>query len=87
MNIDIRDKRFSPYIHLSEALYQWASKNGVHEDLIADIRTSNLGDDRIIAIEDGLHGYDYNTDWYEGGDVELLGITPVSEIGEAKYKM
>lgn len=88
MKIDIRDQRFSPYIYLSDALHQWASKNGFYyEDLIVDIRTSNLGNSRIIAIYDGCFGYDYNTDWYEGGDLELLGITPVSEIGETKYKM
>ena len=50
MKIDISDKRFSPYDHLSAKLYDWASDNlDCFDTLIVDIRTSVLGDDRIIA--------------------------------------
>lgn len=88
MKIDISDKRFNPYDHLSAKLYDWALENLDYFDtLIVDIRTSVLGDDRIIAEFDADCGYNFNTDWYEGGDVELLGITPLYEIGEAKYKL
>lgn len=88
MKIDISDKRFSSYDHLSAALFDWVCENESYFDtLIVDIRTSVLGDARIIAVFDGDCGYDFNTDWYEGGDVELLGITPLHEIGEAKYKL
>ena len=89
MKIDISDKRFNPYIHLSNALFEWVCENWSYFDtLIVDIRTSVLGDDRIIASFDGDYcGYDFDTDWYEGGEVELLGITPLHEIGEAKYKL
>ena len=88
MKIDISDKRFSPYDHLSAKLYDWASDNlDCFDTLIVDIRTSVLGDDRIIAEFDVDCGYNFNTDWYEGGELELLGITPLHEIGEAKYKL
>lgn len=88
MKIDISDKRFNPYDHLSAKLYDWALDNlDCFDTLIVDIRTSVLGDDRIIAVFDGCCGYDFDSDWYEGGELELLGITPLCEIGEAKYKL
>lgn len=87
MKIDLSDKRYSPYIHLSSALFNWCETNKIYDDLIVDIETTNLGLERIIAIYDGNVGFDFETDWYEGGELELLGITPVYEIGEPKYKM
>ena len=88
MKIDISDKRFNPYEYLSAKLYDWVLDNlDCLDTLIVDIRTSVLGDDRIIAEFDANCGYDFNTDWYEGGDLELLGITPLHEIGDAKYKL
>lgn len=88
MKIDISDKRNSPYTHLSSALIAWASEHECYDDLIVDIRTGVLGEARIIAeLDSYAMGYDFTTDWYEGGEVELLGITPVEEIGEAKYKL
>lgn len=87
IKIDLSDKRYSAYTHLSAVLYEWCLRNGINDDLIVDIETTNLGKDRVIAISDGSYGFDFSTGWYEGGDLELLGITPVGMTGDPKYKM
>ena len=88
MRIDISDERFSPYTHLSGALDEWAIRNNCrHEDLIVDIWTSVLGNDRVYASCNSLCGYDFDTDWYEGGELELLAVSTLSELGELKHKL
>lgn len=69
----------SPYESLSFILTEWAIKNDKYETLIVDIKTTVLGTDRIVATPNGFD-YDFDSDWYEGGDIELLGIMPISEI-------
>ena len=69
----------SAYEALSTALTEWAIKHDKYEILIVDIKTSVLGTDRIVATPNGFD-YDFDSDWYEGGDIYLLGIIPISEI-------
>lgn len=69
----------SAYESLSTVLTEWAIKHDKYETLIVDIKTSVLGTDRIVATPSGFD-YDFDSDWYEGGDIELLGIMPISEI-------
>ena len=86
MIIKTIERKGSPYGLLSAFLDKWTSEHNVYCDLIVDIQTGVLGKDRVLATrtEDGC--YFFKDDWYEGGDVELLGITPIDEIEEPKYK-
>ncbi len=86
MKIKINECKDSPYVLLSAFLDRWASKHKVYCDLIVDIQTGVLGKDRVIATRTEYGCYFFEDDWYEGGDVELLGITPIDEIEEPKYK-
>ena len=49
------------------------------ESYIVDIWTSNLGGNRIV-----MHPYEGvlvpDEDWYEGGDVELIGFMPLTNV-------
>lgn len=74
-----RHQNESAYESLSTVLTEWANKHDKYETLIVDIKTTVLGTDRIIAIPNG-YDYDFDSDWYEGGYVELLGVMPISEI-------
>ena len=74
-----RNQNKSAYESLSIVLTEWAIKHDKYETLIVDIKTTVLGTDRIIAIPNGSD-YDFDSDWYEGGDIYLLGIMPISEI-------
>ena len=75
-----------PYVILSAFLDRWTSEHEVHCDLIVDIQIGDLGKRRVIATRTEYGCYFFEDDWYEGGDVELLGITPIDEIEEPKYK-
>lgn len=87
MKVDLSNKKYSAYDHLSAELDVWAFKNNKYGDLIVDIWTSILGADRICAVYGGMGVYDFTTDWYEGGELEILAICPVNELGELKYKL
>lgn len=74
-----RQQNESAYESLSTVLTEWAIEHDKYETLIVDIKTSILGTDRIIAIPNGFD-YDFYSDWYEGGEIYLLGIMPISEV-------
>lgn len=74
-----RHQNESAYESLSIVLTEWAIKHDKYETLIVDIKTTVLDTDRIIAIPNGFD-YDFDSDWYEGGEIYLLGIMPISEI-------
>ena len=77
----------SAYDALAGVLREWAFQHNRYNTLIVDIRTTVLGADRIIADTNSYGGYDFLDDWYEGGELELLGITPIDEIDEPKYRL
>lgn len=80
-------KGTSAYDSLAGVLKVWANNHKRYETLIVDIKTSILGEDRIVATTNSYGDFDFLDDWYEGGDLELLGITPIGEVGEPKYKL
>ena len=86
MKIKANSDKGSPYVLLSAFLDRWTSEHDVYCDLIVDIQTGVLGKDRVLATRTEYGCYFFEDDWYEGGDVELLGITPIDEIDEPKYK-
>lgn len=86
MKLDVAPM-FSAYVSLSRFLEEWAYDHGVICALIVDIQTGVLGKDRIIVERTEYGGYESHDDWYEGGDLEVLGITPIDEIPEPLYKL
>lgn len=86
MKIKAKSNKGSTYGLLSAFLDRWTSEHDVHCALIVDIQTGVLGKDRVLATRTEYGCYFFEDDWYEGGDVELLGITPIDEIDEPKYK-
>jgi len=82
------DSKRSPYIKLERFLKQWTNEHPTYyaSDLIVRIWTDVLGYDTILAFRDpDAEAYEYNTDWYEGGDVVVVGITPCEDLTEMKY--
>ncbi len=70
----------SAYDALSDVLFNFAEMTGLYETWIVDIKTTILGKDRIVADYNGSTGYDFLDDWYEGGELELLGVRPISQV-------
>lgn len=86
MKIDIGPDG-DPYKALSDFLYKWFCENvkklnlECFQTLIVFIRTGTLGDDQVLAfVNHNVDGFEFDTDWYEGGDLEITGITPFYDI-------
>lgn len=76
MKIDI-SKYSNPYDAVTDKIFEIA---GYMTNYIVRVRTTNLGDATVLLYEDSDYDMVYDTDWYEGGDVELLGFIPVEDV-------
>ena len=50
---------------------------------MVDLWTSNLGFDRVV-LTPCYNSWEFDYDWYEGGDVELLGFASLDSIDVPK---
>lgn len=89
MKIDISNN--NPYDAVCDVVRELTRSKEGHEqicDRIVRIRTTNLGEsNELLLVED--YDYIWQTDWYEGGEVELLGFIDLDDvavplIGEGK---
>lgn len=67
-----------PYDNVAEIISRWSEDNGYSDMVVllkidGDIETVYLGLNSCLD-------YEWEYDWYEGGEVELLGFCPVSEV-------
>ena len=79
MPIDISVK--NPYEAVIDAIRELSKKDGCEcmSDRIVRVKTTNLGEsNEYLGCNDS--GYYWENDWYEGGDVELLGYIDVQDI-------
>lgn len=55
---------------------------GWHRDYIARIKTSNLGtsNEYLSPFAWDEEDFEFENDWYEGGEVELLGVIAVEDV-------
>lgn len=79
MKIDITNK--SPYQAVIDAITDLDKEDGLTVECcrIVRIRTTVLGEDNEFLGVDG-GGYYWDNDWYEGGEVELLGFIRLNEV-------
>lgn len=79
MKIDISKK--DPYTAVVDVIRELAKKNGCECmcDRIVRIRTTVLGEsNEYLGIDN--NDYYWENDWYEGGEVELLGFIDVDDV-------
>lgn len=79
MKIDISNK--SPYEAVIDVIRELTREDRceVMADRIVRIKTTILGEsNEILCVNDD--GYYFLNDWYEGGEVELLGFVDVENI-------
>jgi hypothetical protein len=69
----------SAYDALAEAMVCIAGMGHFSDTYILDIRTSVLGEDRVI-MRPGDGWWTFDDDWYEGGELELLGYINLKNI-------
>ena len=74
----------SPYEAVGQIITDWAERN-FYDTFIVWLETSTLGKSvELLEFDlnsDGLLVWD--NDWYEGGDVELIGFCPLSMLKPA----
>ena len=66
-----------------DAVAQYIGEHfGWHRDYIARIKTSNLGtsNEYLTPIDCFEENFEFEYDWYEGGEVELLGVIAVEDV-------
>lgn len=77
MKIDTSEK-FAYDAVADEVLRQ---SGGMYTTYIIDLWTSNLGGERVLLMPTGDgQDFEFDTDWYEGGDVELLGWAFLDDV-------
>ena len=50
------------------------------EDYIVRLNGGYTGVQNVVMTGDGMGGYCFDTDWYEGGEVELLGYIKLDDV-------
>lgn len=78
MKIDWYEKSDSPYNMVERIVDNWCEDNG-YSDMIVLLRID--GQEEKVYLEydaSGILNWEY--DWFEGGEVELLGICPVDKV-------
>ena len=88
MKVDISKK--SPYVAVIDLIREMTKENGCEcmFDRIVRIRTTILGESNELLIFDGEDAdYYWQSDWYEGGEVELLGFIDVDDVEVPKLNI
>ena len=71
------------YDDVAEEILKQMEQRGQYDDtIIVSLRTDVLGETTVIMnrISCFADKFEWDNDWYEGGEVELLGYIPLSEI-------
>ncbi|MBQ1296579.1 MAG: hypothetical protein IIY21_21215 [Clostridiales bacterium] len=72
------------YDILTEACIKFCEDSGLYSDLVAEIATDVLGHDYVYCICYG-DTFEYATDWYEGGNLEIIDINYFSNICDKAF--
>ena len=75
-----------PYTAVIDAIRELTRENGCEcmFDRIVRIKTTVLGESNELLLIDN-HEYYWQNDWYEGGQVELLGFIDVDDVRVPRF--
>lgn len=79
MKIDISEK--NAYQAVIDKVLELA--NNDYDDFVVHLKTSVLGKSNELLLSNDFGSgasYTFLNDWYEGGDVELLGFSTISAL-------
>lgn len=79
MKITWDDQKSDAYTAVGNIIEEWAKTN-YYGEFIVHLRTSNLGESNELFLFEKPGKYIWESDWYEGGEVELLGFIPVDYV-------
>lgn len=82
LKIDISKK--NPYDAVADYVVERGLSNGCADAYVVCIKTSVLGESVELLYNDGpdwtIPVWTWQNDWYEGGDVELIGFIAIDNI-------
>lgn len=83
MKVDISNK--DPYTAVAEIVFEKMGNSQEKfpflDNCIVRIRTTNLGtSNEFLMLGQGGSDWEWLNDWYEGGEVEILGCVRLSEL-------
>ena len=86
MKIDITNK--SPYRAVIDKIRELTTEDGCEliTQFIVRIKTTILGESNELLLYDNNNEYYFDSDWYEGGEVELLWFVDIEDIDMEKTK-
>ena len=84
MIIDTSKK--DPYTAVIDVIREMTKENGCEcmFERIVRIKTTTLGESNELLLIDGMN-YVWENDWYEGGQVELLGFIDVDDVNIPRF--
>lgn len=72
------DTNGNPYNSVIEAIVK--RTESFTDTYVVKLRTTVLGENIVLMIPNGYGWYEFDTDWYEGGEIELLGYISLQDI-------
>lgn len=75
------------YDILSKKCVEFCEKNGsYYSDIVAEIYTDVLGHDYVLCICSDIDGFEFMTDWYEGGHLVILNMDYFDNVCRRAFK-
>lgn len=79
MKIDWYEKSDSPYNMVENIIENWCEDNRYYSDMMVLLRIDGREEKVYLEFDaSGMRAWEY--DWFEGGEIELLGFCPVDEV-------
>ena len=79
MKIDWKGKNDSAYDIVGNILEKWCEYNNYYCDMMVLLGIDGV-EEKVIAECNIPGGWTWGWDWFEGGEIELLGLCPVDEV-------
>ena len=86
MNMIIDKSKKDPYKAVIDVIRELTKENGCEcmFERIVRLKTTVLGEsNELLLIDDG--DYYWENDWYEGGQVELIGFIDVDDVEVQRF--
>ncbi len=78
MKIDWKGMNDNPYLMVENIIDNWCEDNG-YSDMMVLLKIDGVEEKSVLEY-DCLGGWEWGYDWFEGGDIELLGFCPVDKV-------
>ena len=79
MKIDWKERLENPYLLVENIIDKWCEYNNYYSDMIVLLKIDGI-EEKCVLECDSFGGWEWDYDWFEGGEIELLGFCPVDKV-------